>query len=221
MNSNAQQKNNSSISVKREPFAMAYQSVIFDNDLSAPEFRTLLSMLLLGHGKMFYGSQETLASALGKHWSTILPHFHALELKNYIIVERRAGRTSLITFTSKALPLGETQGGTGINPRRIYNINKVYINQYLRIGSKYLAKDFERRSGINSERNLDIWRESYAKLYNLGFRTPEMFDINEYVTKNSHWKSVVESPLKYLGVDRHGELYAERFLRESKELVKN
>jgi len=146
---------------------MAFQSVIFDNDLSAPEFRTLLSMLLLGHGEMFYGSQETIALVLDKHWSTILPHFHALELKKYINVERRAGRTSLITFTSKALPLGKTQGGSGKNSRRIYNINKVYINQYLRIGSEYLVKDFEIRSDNKSGRDGDIWRESYGKLYKL------------------------------------------------------
>ena len=221
MISEAQKRNILSNSVRREPFAMVFESVIFDNDLSAPVFRTLLSLLLLGHGEMFYGSQKTVARKLGKDRSTINTHFKVLELKKYIIVIRRAGRTSLITFTQKALPVEQMQQGCGIYTTRIYSINKVYINQYLTIGSKYLAKDFEIRSGINSERNLDIWREPYGKLYNLGFTTPEMFEINEYVTENPHWKSIVKSPLKFLGLDKNGELYAERFLRESKELVPN
>jgi len=206
--------------LKNDQFAKAYLSLITSGDLNDGELRTLLYMMALGHHKLFFGSQKNIADAIGKRRRTIIYHYESLEKKKFIFPKKRGNRTSEVSFSTKTVPVQENSLQSASIFTGIDNYNIISLNNKLVTDCNMLAEIFENVCDIKANEQIESWVSCFAELRFRDYSITDILDVIHFISKNKFYSGTVHSPLRLLEFDKHGTLWMERLLRESKKNIK-
>lgn len=203
--------------MKNGQFAKAYLSLLTSDELNDGKLRTLLYMMAHGHHKLFFGSQENIADALRKSRRAIIYHYDSLEKKKFIILNRRNNRTSEVSFSTKAVPTQENSTQTESSFTGIDNYNIISSNNKLVTDCNMLAEIFENVCKIEAYGQIKLWISCFEELRFLEYSISDILDVIYFISNNEFYSRTVHSPFRLLEFDKHGTLWMERLLRESKK----
>ena len=203
--------------MKNESWTKAYKSLLTSKDLNAGELKTLLLIKLLGQEKYFWGSQSTIAMAAGISRQMVIRHFKSLAKNGFIEINKRLGRTSIISFTGKTIPVNMDHQDSKPEFTQLDEHNRDLSLSPSEKNQAFFDCFTDLTFQEPEKGEIDKWLDSFSLLLEKGLTDSNILRMIYYLSENVFWRKVILSPLDFFSVDKNGVHNYKRILVEAGE----